>query len=208
MTLSAASHAAILAYSLLWGAGLVLMLVIMIFALLVPDIRRRASDTQALPTIGLCLLQASLIYASPCLVVFAVLAVLYRSHLLISRVFSDKTAQLTFREIVMFNTLPVTGFTSILFTILMIGLSRQSAIERDVSGLYCHLGAPLPKRIAGGVSLAGVAAIYIILGLIFRNIRRKPPSLNSKSILQAQGVSVDIVIRMAILSSMSVIVIM
>lgn len=90
MTLSAASHAAILAYSLLWGAGLVLMLVIMIFALLVPDIRRRAvwfplatswivtcisyllltghqSDTQALPTIGLCLLQASLIYASPCL---------------------------------------------------------------------------------------------------------------------------------------------
>ncbi|KAF5327716.1 hypothetical protein D9619_004679 [Psilocybe cf. subviscida] len=226
-----ASPTGIVAYNLLWGAGLVLIAALMAFSLRVADIRRRAawflvamswavsctsylllvghqSDTQALPSKGLCLLQASLIYASPSLCTLAMVAFLFRSYLLISRISSEKIAQLSFTEAVLLNAIPVAAFAGILYANIMVGLTHQNAIEPDISGLYCHLKASQPKMITGGVSLIGVAAFYIIFGFIVRSLRRRPPSLNAKNILQAQGASLDIVIRMVIVSSMSVIVVM
>lgn len=48
----------------------------------------------------------------------------------------------------------------------------------------------------------------LVLGFIVRDLRRRPPSATAKSILQAQGASLDVIVRMVIVSSMSVIVVM
>ncbi|CAA7269619.1 unnamed protein product [Cyclocybe aegerita] len=122
------------------------------------------------PRQGLCFVQAMMIYATPAfastsIVVFVLqIFIDIRQALVSERIHKDHVPVLI--------AIPPVLFFAIISEVLFLGLNEPETIERDVSGMFCHLSIPLPSRVTGVIVLINILIMVILGVLITTTIRR------------------------------------
>ncbi|KAF7300594.1 hypothetical protein HMN09_00944400 [Mycena chlorophos] len=113
------------------------------------------------PPLNYCTFSAGLIYAAPPMTAAAALFLVIELHLRLSSTLygtkiSDKFIYWAFGIVMLSQALPF-------WTALFVGLSDPSMIQRDPSGLYCHVaGSKVPTLLTGTILILCVSIMFFM----------------------------------------------
>ncbi|KDR82176.1 hypothetical protein GALMADRAFT_222054 [Galerina marginata CBS 339.88] len=119
-----------------------------------------------------CAVQAIFIYAVPVLIAHTAAALLLQVYL--SMIFIRKSRKLSNLHILLLNIVPVLTPIGILVYGITIGLQNPSVIQRDLSGMRCHVNVDHNQLFdySLGASITGVAVLVVLEVFVVSNLFR------------------------------------
>ncbi|PPQ97642.1 hypothetical protein CVT26_002440, partial [Gymnopilus dilepis] len=144
------------------------------------------------PNQTICFIQGTLIYPMTALNALICAALIFQ--VFISMKLTQKSKTLSGGHIFWINAIPISVSIALLVYAIVTGTLDKTRIERDASGIRCHITPPQVSDVTAGVS---VAAGVLILGTevavlvnIFRNRRA------FRDILSRSNISLSFVVRL------------
>ncbi|PPQ84888.1 hypothetical protein CVT24_013069, partial [Panaeolus cyanescens] len=209
----------IVAFDILYILGFVLVTAILLTAWLSSQVQRSSlwflflgswsvasfanllllgNQTNRNPNKALCLIQASLIYASP--VLNATTCLSFMTHVYLSvRITIESASRLPTVSTRMLHVLPWVSFLAVIVEVIAVGLMDPKQLVPDASGMYCHIMNPLPNRISATLTIACMVVVIILDVLVTRILRtvwqESRTHTRPHSVLVQEHFSLDIVIR-------------
>jgi len=159
------------------------------------------------PGFGICLTQAGFVYASPVLISFYGVAFILQLYLTVSNVFN--AAQAGAKRNVFLLLAPPVLFVGIFVEVLVQGLLDQKLVQRNATGMFCHLTQNLATIITGFTVSCAMTMMLTLEALtatiVYRNwaaFRHQTKPVRSNGML-----SLTMIIRSAIFSLLSLLII-
>ncbi|KAF5327048.1 hypothetical protein D9619_005005 [Psilocybe cf. subviscida] len=208
----------IVAFDILYFIGLFSLLFIIATALLAPSIQRSSTwymfiwswiitcitslilvgqQTGPAPSTGVCLFQATLIYATPVLSSIYALAFMLQAFLNIRGAIRDGFGS-SRAHMILIHALPLGTSAIVLIEAFVLGLTQPGTIKRIDSGMYCHLSNPLPGQISSGITIAAMISFMIIGFWTIIMLQRRRVSMSGKD--GSGTLSPDVVTRVLVFS--------
>ncbi|KAF9477902.1 hypothetical protein BDN70DRAFT_77027 [Pholiota conissans] len=155
------------------------------------------------PGQGICLLQATLIYGTPVFAALYAVAFLLQVHFSIRNAIMGSSTALSKTQVTLIHALPCFSFCAIVIETLTLGLMNPETVERDPSGMYCHLSSAIPRQVTAAITIAAMITFLILGFVVFFKLRRRWQAVRAmsfeKAISQPQ-ISPDVATRVLIFS--------
>jgi len=124
------------------------------------------------PSRPICFLQAILVY--PLTVLCSLVGAALLMQVYLSMYFARKSRVLSSTHILLLNTLPLFASFCVLILAFAVGAKDPSTIQRDPSGIRCHIIPSLVPTITTGISMAGGVMIMgfqvlVVINLLHQN---------------------------------------
>ncbi|KDR76120.1 hypothetical protein GALMADRAFT_225810 [Galerina marginata CBS 339.88] len=104
------------------------------------------------PGFAICLTQAMTLYANPVFVSTSTMSFLIK--VLLDTRYKLKGKSTSTRQMTALLAVPIISWIAILLEVLIFGLKNRSAVQREASGMFCHITSPLPEQISGSIVMA------------------------------------------------------
>ncbi|KAH9481984.1 hypothetical protein JR316_0006514 [Psilocybe cubensis] len=185
----------IIVFDVLYGVGLVLLILLLFTALFSPRHIKRGptwflmlvgwiitsmgnliivgQQTGPPPSQAICLFQAMLVYASPVLTsstAFVFVFQVYMSFRMAAN--SSNQPMLSRKQVAWMNFIPWIGFVAVLVEILIIGIKNPNEVRRNEPGTYCSLSGSIGYGVTAGLTVLAMLAVLVMEFLTGRILRR------------------------------------
>jgi len=150
------------------------------------------------PDFGVCITQASLIYAAPPLTSCVSLAFLLQLYSTVSAVLKNRRMSRT--RSMMLHMFPFAVHCLFFFETLAIGLSNRQEIARNVSGMFCHLNNSFQVKITAAVVILAMIAMLVYECLTVVLLYRNWTAFQRLRIRSNNAISLPLMVRVSIFS--------
>jgi hypothetical protein len=148
------------------------------------------------PDLGLCLFQAMLVYGNPVLnaltgvgfILEVYMALTFYTRPVIPRIYT-----------LSLYIVPGVVYMGTLIEVLVLGISNPRWVERDLTGMYCHLSKPIALSISSAIVIAAMLVIVlfeILVGVAY--YRSWKITRESKELYRSSALNISVTIRFAI----------
>ncbi|KAJ7650201.1 hypothetical protein FB45DRAFT_887245 [Roridomyces roridus] len=150
------------------------------------------------PEFGVCVVQASLVYAGPPLTSCASLALLLQLYFTVSAVLKNQRINRVWS--IMLLIFPYTIHLLFFLETLALGLSHQGEIARDLSGMFCHLTNSLQAKITAIVVILAMVAMLVYEGLTAIVLYRNWAAFQRLRVRSNSDISLPLIVRVTLFS--------
>ncbi|KAF9032618.1 hypothetical protein BJ165DRAFT_1517190 [Panaeolus papilionaceus] len=123
------------------------------------------------PNFGLCIFQASLVYAAP--VINCTTGLSFMIHVWLSIRNPDLNTRISRRWIILLHLLPLLLTLATIIEVLAVGLIDPKRVVPDTSAMFCHISSQISNRITSSISVVCMLTILVIDAFIIRILRSR-----------------------------------
>ena len=160
-------------------------------------------QTGSLPNPTICLSQAILLYSAPVFSAYCGLSYILHLYFSVLAALRGKVWLLRSSIIVILHLVPCLVLIGMAILIVVITSMNPSILQRDPSGLYCHVTNTMPAKVEGTLIMGAMAILIVVevlIVLIFIKTRRNWKQVNRVSKVEspADNMFLDAVVRAVI----------